>query len=150
MYKPKSTKEEKQLLGKWLEPEEVVATSEIQFRSLLNFMSALDYEWRPYIRGSFFYSGDYDNRHRANISFRTAVELHNITKSMRAPIISEVGPPYPFHFNLYKVRKALAARIVHKVNLQLCKKTNYVKNTNNFVQFVFPEYEELFLNSKHL
>ena len=127
-------------------PEEIIDTYKLQFKSLTEFMRALNYEYEGRLFGSpHFVSDDYENKARKSISVRTATLLHNgaYTDSHGR------GFDYPFDFSHYKIRKAKAAKIVHIVNIQLNKKTGHIRTTSNLVNFIDPAYEYM-LYSKYL
>lgn len=129
---------------KWIRPEEMIDSTKVQMKSLEEFAKGLGYE-RMWLLGCFM-SNDYDNKARKYVSFSTMCLLHNEhyfdgrhTNYFRAP----------FNFSTYKIRKARAGKIVHIVNLQMSKKTGYVRAASNIVSFTHQEYEG-FLDLKYL
>lgn len=128
---------------KWLQPEEIIDSKKVQMKSLDEFAKGLGYTRN--VAGC-FWSDDYDNKKRRNISFSTMVQLHN------NHFQDWHGGNYfkaPFNFSTYKIRKARAGKIVHKVSLQMSKKTKYIRVSSNIVSFCFQEYEG-FLDLKYL
>jgi len=129
--------EAKKQSGKWILPDEMIDTTNIQLKSLVSFAEGLGYYYHK-ITSKYFSSDDYDNKGRTTISFQNMVKLHNgyfadgrHTNYLR----------HPFNFSTYKLRKARAAKIVKIVNLQVSKKTKYVKASSNIVTFSHQEYE---------
>ena len=128
---------------KWIQPEEMVDSKQVQMKSLAEFAKGLGYHLEF---GNRFYSADFDNKKRRNISFATMVQLHNNHYQ------DWHGGNYfkaPFNFSTYKIRKARAGKIVHKVSLQMSKKTGYIRVSSNIVSFTHQEYEG-FLDLKDL
>lgn len=133
----------KQASDKWIQPEEMVDTKNLQLKSLTEFAKGLGYTRVGYNQ---FTSYDFDNKKRRNISFATMVKLHN------NHFQDWHGGNYfkaPFNFSTYKIRKARAGKIVHKVSLQMSKKTGYIRVSSNIVSFTHQEYEG-FLDLKYL
>lgn len=128
---------------KWIQPEEMIDSKKVQMKSLTEFAKGLGYQRS--ISGS-FYSYDYDNKKRRNISFTTMCQLHNNHFQDW-----HGGDRFkaPFNFSTYKIRKARAGKIVHKVSLQMSKKTGYIRAASSIVSFTFQEYEG-FLDLKYL
>jgi len=131
---------------KWIQPEEMIDTKKVQMKSLIEFAKGLGYT-RNLLQG-YFASNDYDNKKRSKISFQTMVKLHNNFYQ------DWHGGDYfkaPFNFGTYKIRKARAGKIVHKVSLTMSKKTGYgyVRAASNIVSFTHQEYEG-FLDLKYL
>lgn len=141
MYK--EVQEVKKLSDKWIQPEEMVDSKQVQMKSLIEFARGLGY----YLDlGKHFYSAEFDNKKRRNISFATMCQLHN------NHFQDNHGGNYfkaPFNFSTYKIRKARAGKIVHKVSLQMSKKTGYIRVSGNIVAFTHQEYEG-FLDLKYL
>ena len=129
---------------KWIQPEEMVDSKQVQMKSLTEFAKGLGYT-RNLLKG-YFSSNDYDNKKRRNISFATMCQLHNNHFQDW-----HGGDRFkaPFNFSTYKIRKARAGKIVHKVSLQMSKKTGYIRAASNLVSFTFQEYEG-FLDLKYL
>ena len=127
---------------KWIQPEEMVDSKQVQMKSLTEFAKGLGY----YLDlGKHFYSADFDNKKRRNISFATMIKLHN-------NYYHDTHQNYfkwPFNFSTYKIRKAKAAKIINICHLQMNKKTGYIRATSNIVSFTFQEYEA-FLDMKYL
>lgn len=131
-----------------LTPEEIKPTKALQFNSLQHFMYCFHYTWEGTgglwgDNDNYFVSYTYNNKHRKYISFRTAVDLYN----GRYVDSHGKGYNYPFDFDPYSIRRAEAAKIVKALKLQLCKKTGYIKTQNDIVEFVKPEYYQMFINS---
>lgn len=133
----KEVQEAKKLSNKWIHPEEMIDTTNLQLKSLTAFAEGLGYYYHK-VTSKYFSSTDHDNKGRSIISFQTMVKIHNgwysdnrHTNYMR----------YPFNFSTYKIRKAQAAKIVKVVNLQVNKKTKYVRASSNIVSFSHQEYE---------
>jgi len=130
-----------------LTAEEIKNTTLLQLHSLVGYMQALGYHLVVNATGnSWFSSDDYSNKARKNISFSTAVDIYNGKYNDNH---GNLRTDYPFDFNSYRLKKAEAARIVNFCNLQMNKKTGYIKATSNLVSFTKPEYYETFINSKH-
>lgn len=129
-------------IDKWIQPEEMVDTTKLQLFTLKEFAKGLGYQWW----GKKFLSEDFDNRKRKFISFSTMVKLFNNEYQDW-----HGGDRFkaPFNFSTYKIRKARAGKIVHKVSLQLSKKTGYIRAASSIVAFCFIEYEG-FLDLKYL
>ena len=128
---------------KWIQPEDMVDSKQVQMKSLTEFAKGLGYT-RNLLKG-YFSSNDYDNKKRRNISFATMVKLHN-------NYYHDTHQNYlkwPFNFSTYKIRKAKAAKIINICHLQMNKKTGYIRATSNIVSFTFQEYEA-FLDMKYL
>lgn len=128
---------------KWIQPEDMMDSKKVQMKSLTEFAKGLGYTRN--IAGS-FWSHDYDNKKRRNISFMTMVKLHNNHLQDW-----HGGDRFkaPFNFSTYKIRKARAGKIVHKVSLTMSKKTGYIRAASNIVSFTHQEYEG-FLDLKYL
>lgn len=134
----------KQASDKWIRPEEMMDSKQVQLKSLTEFAKGLGYT-RNLLQG-YFASNDYDNKKRSTISFQTMCKLHNnFFQDWHG------GDRFkaPFNFSTYKIRKARAGKIVHKVSLQMSKKTGYIRVSSNIVSFCFIEYEG-FLDLKYL
>lgn len=130
---------------KWIRPDEMIDTTKLQLKSLTAFAEALGYYFNK-VNSKYFSSDDYDNKGRAIISFQTMCKLHNgwysdnrHTNYMR----------YPFNFSTYKIRKARAAKIIKVCNLQVNKRTKYIRASSNIVRFEHQEYEG-FLDVQYL
>lgn len=135
-------------------PEEIVCTKNIQLRSLKNFMHALGYTYAPdnnqflFSNECYFESYDYDNRSRSNIAFNTACKLHDFGKLVLFSIETPFSPP--FDFDKYKIKRAMAARIVCKLKLQLNKRTGVITHNSNLIEFVDPSYTSMLSYAKHI
>ncbi len=130
---------------KWIQPEEMVDSKQVQIKSLSEFARGLGYSFDRWNIGNFI-SEDYDNKKRRNISFITMVKLHNnYYQDWHGGDYFKV----PFNFSTYKIRKARAGKIVHKVSLTMSKKTGYIRASSNIVSFTHQEYEG-FLDLKYL
>lgn len=129
--------EAKRNSDKWIQPEEMVDTTNVQLKSLISFAQGLGYYYHK-VSSKYFSSEDFDNKQRAIISFQNMVKLHNgyFADGRHTNYLK-----YPFNFSTYKIRKARAAKIVKVVNLQVNKKTKYIKASSNIVAFVHTEYE---------
>lgn len=128
---------------KWIQPEEMMDSKKVQMKSLIEFAKGLGYQRN--IAGS-FWSSDYDNKKRRNISFQEMVKLHN---NYYQDWHGGDRFKAPFNFSTYKIRKARAGKIVHKVSLTMSKKTKYIRAASNIVSFTHQEYEG-FLDLKYL
>ena len=129
---------------KWIQPEEMMDSKQVQLKSLTEFARGLGYTRN--LRQGYFASNDYDNKKCKTISFITMVKLHN------NHFQDWHGGDYfkaPFNFSTYKIRKARAGKIVHKVSLTMSKKTGYIRASSNIVSFTHQEYEG-FLDLKYL
>lgn len=128
---------------KWIQPEEMIDSKQVQMKSLTEFAKGLGYCLEL---GKYFYSAEFDNKKRRNISFATMCQLHNNHFQDW-----HGGDRFkaPFNFSTYKIRKARAGKIVHKVSLQMSKKTGYIRAASNIVSFTHQEYEG-FLDLKYL
>ncbi len=132
----------KQDSDKWIRPEEMIDTTNLQRKSLSAFAEGLGY-----IRyGKYYVSHDYDNKARMVISFQTMCKLHNNHYEVLG---HRDYFEKPFNFSTYKIRKARAGKLVHCVSLQMDKRTGYIKASSNIVSFTFIEYEG-FLDLKYL
>lgn len=129
--------EAKRSSNKWILPEEMFDTTNIQLKSLIAFAEGLGYYYHK-VTSKYFSSEGYDNKGRAIISFQNMVKLHNgyFSDSRHTNYLK-----YPFNFSTYKIRKAHAAKIVKVVNLQVNKKTKFVRASSNIVSFQHQEYE---------
>lgn len=129
--------EAKKQSGKWILPEEMIDTTNVQLKSLVAFAEGLGYYCHK-VTSKYFSSEDYDNKGRAIISFQNMVKLHNgyFSDSRHTNYLK-----YPFNFSTYRIRKARAAKIVKIVNLQVNKKTKFVRVSSNIVSFQHQEYE---------
>ena len=128
---------------KWIQPEEMMDSKKVQMKSLTEFAKGLGYQLEL---GKHFYSPEFENRKRRNISFATMTKLHNNHFQDW-----HGGDRFkaPFNFSTYKIRKARAGKIVHKVSLTMSKKTGYIRAASNIVSFTHQEYEG-FLDLKYL
>ena len=139
--------EAKRNSDKWIQPEEMIETTNIQLKSLIAFAEGLGYYFHK-TTSKYFSSDDYDNKRRSIISFQTMSKLHN---NVFQDWHGGDRFKYPFNFSTYKIRKARAAKIVNIVNLQVSKKTKYIRASSNIVSFVHQEYEGfLDLKPEHL
>lgn len=128
-------------------PEEIKDTTQLQVHSLLGYMQALGYTFNMNAAGnSWFVSKDYINKGRGNIAFSTAVDIYN---GRYHDNHGYLRTEYPFDFNVYRLRKAESARLVNFCNLQMSKKTGFIKATSNLVNFTKSEYYDMFITSKH-
>lgn len=129
-----------------LTPDEIKDTKQLQFTSLRNFMLCLDYEPVYSPTGlMYFESETRGNKARSTVSIVTAINLHNgIYLDWHGNQFKE-----PFNFDVYKIKRAIASRIIQVVNLQKNKKTGVIKPTSHIVKFVDKQYYETFINSKH-
>lgn len=128
--------EAKRNSNKWIQPEEMIDTTNVQLKSLISFADGLGYHYHK-VSSKYFSSDDYDNKNRVIISFQTMVKLHNNYYHDW----HENYFKWPFTFSTYKIRKAKAAKIVKICNLQVNKKTKYVRASSNIVSFSHQEYE---------
>lgn len=131
---------------KMLTPEEIKDTTQLQLTSLINFMTELKYEPLYFVKGLICFESDcLSNKARAIISLQTAIDLHN------GVYLDWHGGRFkdPFNFDVYKLQRAIAARIVQVVNLQKNKKTSIIKPTSHIVKFVEQSYYKMWINSKY-
>lgn len=132
---------------KMLTPEEIKDTTQLQIHSLLGYMSGLGYFFNVNASGnSWFVSSDHMNKGRRNISFSTAVDIYNYRYHDNH---GKLRTEHPFDFNSYRLGKAEAARLVNFCNLQMSKKTGFIKVTSNLVSFTEPVYYQMFVSSKY-
>lgn len=131
---------------KMLTPDEIKDSTKLQLYSLVSYLEALGYHFMINATGnSWFASGEYVNKARSIISFSTAVDIYN----RRYKRHNKLEMDYPFDFSTYALTKAEATRIVNFCNLQMNKKTGYIKATSNLVSFTKYEYYEAFIKSKY-
>lgn len=130
---------------KWIQPEEMMDSKKVQLKSLTEFAKGLGYSFEQYSTGNFI-SEEWDNRKRKFVSFQTMTKLHNNHYQDW-----HGGDRFkaPFNFSTYKIRKARAGKVVHKVSLTMSKKTGYIRASSNIVSFTHQEYEG-FLDLKYL
>lgn len=130
---------------KMLTPEEIKDTKALQLASLRNFMFALNYKPVYGTSGLMYFESDCrTNKGRSTVSIVTAVNLHNGTYTdWHGKKFKE-----PFDFDAYKLKRALASRIVQVVNLQKNKKTGIIKPTSHIVKFMEYSYYNMWINSK--
>lgn len=128
-----------------LTPDEIKDSNKLQTVSLTNFMLCLGYEPVYYVNGILCFESDcLTNVGRSTISFHNAVKLHN------TDYLDWHGKQFkePFNFDAYKIKRALAARIVQVVNLQKNRKTGIIKPTSHIVKFVDEVYYKMWITSK--
>lgn len=132
---------------KMLTAEEIKDTTKLQFISLENFMGGLGYYYQPSLIGaSHFRSYERQNKTRATVSFQTACKLHNnLYQDWHGGNFFKS----PFNFSPYSIKKARAGKIVNICNLQLNKKTGFIKVSSNLVSFTEPVYYQMFISSKY-
>lgn len=130
---------------KWIQSEEMMDSKKVQLKSLTEFAKGLGYSFEQYSTGNFI-SEEWENRKRKFVSFQTMAKLHNNHYQDW-----HGGDRFkaPFNFSTYKIRKARAGKIVHKVSLTMSKKTGYIRASSNIVSFTHQEYEG-FLDLKYL
>ena len=131
---------------KMLTPDELKDSTLLQMTSLRNFMAELKYEPLYFVKGIICFESDCpSNKARSTISFSNAVALHNgAYRECHGKHFNE-----PFNFDAYKLKRALASRIVQIVNLQKNKKTGIIKPTSHIVKFVESSYYKMWINSKY-
>lgn len=129
---------------KWIQPEEMIDTTRLQLKSLDEFAKGLGYT--RYQASQTYISKDYDNKKRQCVAFSTMSKLHN---NFYQDWHGGDRFKSPFNFGTYKIRKARAGKIVHKVSITMSKKTGYIRAASNLVSFTFQEYEG-FLDLKYL
>lgn len=146
-YTPYDEKERiaKMQSDKWIRPEEMIDTTQLQLKSLVEFAKGLGYDFYFPTAKSFFSNDFYGNKGKECIAFNTMVKLHNLFYHSNHQNYFKA----PFNFSTYKIRKAKAGKIVNICNLQMNKKTGYIKASSNIVTFVHEEYAG-FLDLKHL
>lgn len=131
-----------------LTPDEIKDTTELQLHSLMGYMQALGYHMADTVTGNnWFTSFHYSNKARTNIAFSTAVDIYNNKYADNHG--NKNVSVHPFDFNQYRLHKAQAAKIVNFCNLQMSKKTGFIKTTSNIVKFTKPEYYQMWISSKH-
>ena len=124
-------------------------TFDLQMISLCNFMNVLGYNIiRQYNGGVFFENPD--NRHQPIVSFRTAVEMHNgkITKSLWCTVgytsdawWNNLASQSRVNTDPLSIYVAYKSKVVHRVKLQLNKKTGVVKAQSNVIKWASPAAE---------
>lgn len=138
----------------------MIDTSRIQLKSLMNFMKALGYEYSAHPTEKFFYTNDPNLKEIANISFNTAVKLHNgyytewnvIEWASKGNLHSAgFGFKSPFNkFGRYKIHVALNSRIIHRVKLQYSKKKRVITTQSNMIKFICQTYVKEFLGEDYV
>lgn len=138
----------------------MIDTSRIQLKSLMNFMKALGYEYSAHPTEKFFYTNDPNLKEIANISFNTAVKLHNgyfvewnVMELMKMPLSPSAGFRFksPFNkFGRYKIHVALNSRIIHRVKLQYSKKKRVITTQSNMIKFICQTYVKEFLGDDYV
>ena len=121
---------------------EIVDTSKLQLQSVKNFLSELGYSY--FSVDKVFYSPYETNKARTTVSLRSAVLAHNGSFN---EIHGRGFEPSGLFGNIpYEWWQAAnAAKIVHTVHLQHCKKGNYIKTQKHLVKFVDKENVPLFI-----
>lgn len=128
----------------------MIDTSRIQLKSLMNFMKALGYEYSAHPTEKFFYTNDPNLKEIANISFNTAVKLHNASGGVRDWSGFKYFK-YPFNkFTPYQLHVAFASKIVYNVKLQFSKKKRIIVTQSQMVRFKFDEYVKEFLGEDYV
>lgn len=121
--------------------DEIKDSSKLQLTSLCAFMTQIGY---TYCRGQFLGS---DFSGAPIVTIQTAVRIYNggwhkvgngYVPEFHANVLNS-----PFEFDSYVVTKALASKILVRIKLQANKK-GWIKCQNNKIEFVHPEYYELF------
>jgi hypothetical protein len=120
----------------------MIDTSRIQLKSLMNFMKALGYEYSAHPTEKFFYTNDPNLKEIANISFNTAVKLHN--GAYIDWCREEFGRPFN-KFTPYQLHVALASKIIYCVKLQYSKKKRIIMTQSCMVKFISERYVKEFL-----
>lgn len=126
-----------------MEDYKIVNTDKIQLQSLKNYMQELGYSW--FNIDKVFYSPYETNKARTTVSLRGAVLAHNghfneIHGRGFEPSGLFGNIPYEWW------QAANAAKIVHTVHLQHCKKKgNYIKCQKHLVKFTDKENIPLFI-----
>lgn len=125
----------------------MIDTSRIQLKSLMNFMKALGYEYSAHPTEKFFYTNHSDLKEIANVSFNTAVKLHNgyyidwCDGGFNGPFVK---------FTPYQLHVALASKIVCKVKLQYSKKKRVILTQSHMIRFRYPDYVKEFLGEDYV
>ena len=119
----------------------MIDTSRIQLKSLMNFMKALGYEYSAHPTEKFFYTNDPNLKEIANISFNTAVKLHNGS----CGVYKILGKFTPYQLNV-----AFSSKIVYKVKLQYSKKKRVILTQSHMVRFFFEDYVKEFLGEDYV
>jgi len=126
----------------------MIDTSRIQLKSLMNFMKALGYEYSAHPTEKFFYTNHPNLKEIANISFNTAVKLHNGTLRDWS---GHKYFKYPFNkFTPYQLHVAFASKIVYNVKLQYSKKNRIILTQSHVVKFKFEDYVKEFLGDDYV
>lgn len=122
----------------------IVDTKHLQLTSLIAVMQEFGYWYNENVCN--FYDPENENK---IVSFKSAVELHNALDCIADYVHYEEVDGYSsfnhFYFSIYEFHRACAAQIVHKVKLQLNKKTKHIQTQEHKVCFVVLGYESLFL-----
>lgn len=126
-----------------MEDFKIVNTDKIQLQSLKNFLAELGYSY--FNVDKVFYSPFETNKARTTISLHNAILAHN---GYYNEIHGKGFEPSGLFGNIpYEWWQAAnAAKIVHTVHLQHCKKKgNYIKAQKHLVKFVHPDNASLLL-----
>jgi hypothetical protein len=134
---------------KILTAEEIKDTTILQMVSLKNFFSELGYEPLYFVKGIVCFESDCPtNKGRSTISFSNAVNIYNGRYLDWHGVGGNKTFKPPFDFDPYRLKRAIAARIVEVVNIQKNKKTGMIKPTSQIVKFVDPVFYKMWIGSK--
>ena len=132
-----------------LTPEEIKDSTILQMTSLVNFMAELKYEPLYFVKGIVCFESDCPtNKARSTISFSNAIRLHNGDYLDCHSIGGNKSFKPPFDFDAYRLKRAIAARLVEVVNLQKNKKTGMIKPSSHIIHFVDPIFCKMWIDSK--
>ena len=107
---------------------EVLDTTVVQVRSVLNFMYALGYSLDETVKSGRFVSRNKAFKANRHLSFTTACKLHNLKDT--GWVVNEEGSAFPSctdlktGFTCIGVRLAQASKLVKQVKLSLSKHGN--------------------------
>lgn len=131
-------------------------TKQIQIRSVIEFMDALNYEYYPAFRSTFAAKYGCGFKGCETISWEVAVKLHDWQWTTSAAthlfvpkfsFLNKMDGGYfekTFEIDAYTLTKAQACKIVERVYVH-CTKNGLLKCYKNQIKFTNPCYEEQFL-----
>lgn len=131
-------------------------TKQIQIRSIIEFMSELNYDFYPAFNSTFAAKYDCGFKGSEVISFQTAVKLHDSQWTVSSEphlfvpkfsFVNKMDGGYferTFETDAYTLTKTQACKIVERVYVH-CTKNGLLKAYKNQIKFVRPEYEQQFL-----
>jgi len=132
-----------------------VDSKQIQIRSVIEFMDALNYDYYPAFRSTFAAKYGCGFKGCETVSWSTACKLHDWqwTSSSaylfvpKFSFVNKMDGGYfekTFETDAYTLTKAQACKLVERVYVH-CTKNGLLKAYKNQVKFVRAEYEEQFL-----